>query len=112
MRVRFQSKDLARDCEGPKSRTRRWGEVRGKLVGRRLDELQAAPTLATLKTLPQLRCHELKNNRSGQLSVDLGQPYRMIFTVDHAPRPTRGDGGLDWARVTAVVIHGVEDTHE
>jgi len=43
--------------------------------------------------------------------VDLDHPYRLIFVPDHNPVPKREDGGLDWSRVTAVIILGVEDTH-
>lgn len=28
-------------------------------------------------------CHRLTGNRNGQYSVDLGQPYRLIFTVQN-----------------------------
>ena len=44
-------------------------------------------------------------------SMDLDQPYRLIFIPDHDPVPTLRDGGLDWSQVTAIKILGVEDTH-
>ncbi|MEJ2039194.1 MAG: hypothetical protein P8X55_09700 [Desulfosarcinaceae bacterium] len=49
--------------------------------------------------------------RAGQLLVDLDHPYRLIFIPDHEQVPGLEDGGLDWARVTAIKILGVEDTH-
>jgi proteic killer suppression protein len=55
--------------------------------------------------------HELKGNRKGQLSLDLDHPYRLIFIPDHDPVPSTEDGGMDWGRVTAVKILGIEDTH-
>ena len=61
---------------------------------------------------PPGRCHELTGGkRAGQLSVDLDHPYRLIFLPDHEQVPRLEDGGLDWARVTAIKILGVEDTH-
>jgi len=61
--------------------------------------------------LPQVRCHELKGDRTGQLSLDLDHPYRLIIEPAHDPIPRKPDGGLDWNKVTAVMIVGVEDTH-
>jgi proteic killer suppression protein len=58
------------------------------------------------------RCHELKGDRGGQLSLDLDGPYRLIFRPGHDPIPAKGDGGLDWAQVTDIVMLEVVDTHE
>jgi proteic killer suppression protein len=58
------------------------------------------------------RCHEVVGNRAGQLSLDLDHPYRLIFEPANDPIPRKDDGGLDWTKVTAVIIIGVEDTHE
>ena len=58
------------------------------------------------------RCHEIsKGRRDYRLSVDLDQPYRLVFIPDHVPVPTAIGGGLDWGKVTAIKIIGVEDTH-
>lgn len=51
-------------------------------------------------------------DRALQLSLDLDHPYRLIFEPANEPIPTKPDGGLDWNKVTAVRILGVEDTHE
>lgn len=56
-------------------------------------------------------CHELKGDRKGALSLDLGHPFRLIFKPDHDPVPRLADGGLDWIQVTAITIIGIEDTH-
>jgi len=77
-----------------------------------LGELKAANNLETLKTLPQLRAHELKGNRAGQISIDVKDPYRLLIIPDHDETPFKEDGGLDWQKVTKVKILGVEDTHE
>jgi proteic killer suppression protein len=111
MRIRFRDSRLAKECNDSKLLVRRYGPEGGKLIRRRLDELAAAETLADLRTLRQVRCHELKADRRGQLSVDLKHPQRLLFVPDDDPIPRRKDGGLDWSGVKAVLILGVEDTH-
>jgi proteic killer suppression protein len=73
--------------------------------------MAAASTLAVLGTLPQARCHELAGDRKGQLAVDLKHPYRLVFRPANNPVPLKPDGGLDWAKVTAVTILEVVDYH-
>ena len=82
------------------------------MIQRRLDELKASTTLEDIRRLPGPRCHELKGNRTGQLSVDLDYPYRLIFEPANDPLPKKTDGGLDWKLITAIEITGIEDTHE
>lgn len=67
--------------------------------------------LEVMRRLPG-RCHELKGELAGILSLDLRHPYRLLFEPADEPVPVKPDGGLDWAGVTAVRILGVEDTHE
>lgn len=83
---------------------------RAKLIRRRLDDLRAVETLEVMRNLPG-RCHELKGNRAGQLSLDLDGPNRLIFVPYHDPIPKKPDGGLDWNGVTVIKVLGVEDTH-
>lgn len=45
--------------------------------------MRAAPTLEAMRNLPG-RCHELRGNRGGQLSIDLDGPYRLLFEVGSA----------------------------
>jgi plasmid maintenance system killer protein len=89
------------------------GDRRARLIMRRMEVLRAADCLKDFwppNSGPE-RCHELVGDRAGQLSMDLDHPYRLIFTPDHDPHPTRPEGGLDWQQVTAIIIFGVEDTH-
>ena len=82
-----------------------------KKLQQRLMELKAAQTLEDISRLPAARCHELAGNRKGLLSVDVTQPYRLIFEPDHDPAPRKPDDGLDWRKVTKVVVLEVVDTH-
>ena len=112
MNILFKTTKLKKECNDEKLLVRRYGARRAKLIQRRLYDLQAANSLEVLRSLPQARCHELKDNRKGQLSVDLDHPYRLVFEPYENPIPRKEDGGLDWSKVTAIIIHGVEDTHE
>ena len=112
MDISFLSNKFRKECNDYRLLVGAFGERQAKVIRRRLDELHAATTLAEVSTLPPARCHELVGDRAGQLSVDLVFPYRLVFLPANDPIPTRPDGGLDWARVTAIRITGVEDTHD
>jgi proteic killer suppression protein len=71
-----------------------------------------AERLEMLRSVSQIRCHELKGDRAGTLAVDLQHPYRLIFEPANDPVPSKADGGLDWTAVTSVRILAVEDYHE
>ncbi|MFZ4661969.1 MAG: type II toxin-antitoxin system RelE/ParE family toxin [Caldilineaceae bacterium] len=112
MKVSFQSTADQKLFNDSNNLRRKFGDEQAKLIRRRLSQLENANTLADLRTLPQVRCHELSNNRAGQLSVDVKHPYRLLFLPDHDPVPQKPGGGLDWNQVTAVLIVGIVDTHE
>lgn len=78
--------------------------TRAKLVNQRKNELQAAPTLETMRSIPAANCHELKGNFKGMLAVDISGNHRIIFEPNHEPIPTKTDGGLDWQQVTEITI--------
>jgi proteic killer suppression protein len=109
--IRFKTEKLAKQYSTAKLLLRAHGEARAKLIRRRLDELRAVVVLDDLRNTPG-RLHELKGDRKGQLSLDLDGPYRLLFAPNHNPVPATPEGGLDWTRITAVTIPGVEDTHE
>ena len=110
MDITFRSGKLKDACNDIRACRKRFGERTAKVLRRRLDELRAANVLADMRTLPAARCHELTGGRSGQLAVDLDHPRRLIFEPA-SPPPHREDGGLDWARVTAIVVIEVIDYH-
>jgi plasmid maintenance system killer protein len=111
MEILFASSGEALNWNDSKRVLRQHGEQRAKLIRRRLDDLRAAACLRIMRTLPG-RCHELKGDCAGQLSVDLDGPYRLIFKPAHNPSPEKPDGGLDWELVTAIALVGVVDTHD
>ena len=114
MDINFKTKKLAKQLNKKADTEKIYGSVMVSKIQQRLLQLRAAQSLADLGSPYQgpARCHELKSDRAGQLSVDLKHPYRLLFTPDHTPIPQRPEGGLDWSQVTCITILGVEDTHE
>lgn len=112
MVILFKNAKLEKECNNENLMVKRFGAKRSKLLKRRLAELAAANVLEDLRNLPQARCHELKGNLKGYLSVDLDHPYRLVLEPANNPLPKRKDGGLDWPKVTEIRIIGMEDTHE
>lgn len=111
MEISFGTRKMQRDCSSEKAMRAKWGVNNARKMMLRLTEMEGADTLEDLRRLPQARCHEYSGGRKGQLSVDLADPYRLIFEPDHDPLPTKDDGGLDWTRVTRVRILAVLDPH-
>lgn len=113
MDIQFSDKKLERECNDDKLLQKKHGKHRAKLLRSRLAVMREADNLSALGPPYKgpYRCHELAANRKGQLSVDLDHPYRLIFTTNHKPPPIRDEGGLDWAKVTAITIIEIADPH-
>lgn len=111
MDILFQTRKIQKICNDFGRLQKEYGQRQAKLIRRRLDELRAADVLADIGRLPPARCHELGGDREGQLAVDLKHPYRLIFEPYHDPIPRKQDHGLDWTRVTVILIIEVEDYH-
>ena len=113
MDILFASGRLEKMCNDHKLAVRRLGDRRARLLGQRLAELQAAEVLEHIRPqyLPAPRCHELREDLAGKLSVDLDYPYRLLFEPANEPVPRKPDGGLDWTGVTAIRALRIEDTH-
>ncbi|MGH3251712.1 MAG: type II toxin-antitoxin system RelE/ParE family toxin [Trebonia sp.] len=109
MEVAFDDPDLEETFRNVRDLRKKHGVVRAKKIEQRLEDLEAAETLAVMRSLPG-RCHELHGDRAGQLSLDLDHPYRLLIRPADDPGPGPG-GGLDWSEVRAVVVIGIEDTH-
>jgi proteic killer suppression protein len=111
MEIIFSKDNDPDDWNQTKRLVRRHNVPRAKLIRRRLDDLKAAQCLEVMRHLPG-RCHELKGDHAGELSLDLDGPYRLLFRPAQEPAPVRPEGGLDWSRVIAIILIGVEDTHD
>ena len=60
-----------------------WRAV-SKVVARKLDMLDAAPTLETLRSPPGNRLEALKADRAGQFSVRVNDRWRVCFVWTEA----------------------------
>ena len=114
MNIQFANRKLEKEFNDAKLLKRKHGERRAKLIANRMAIFDQAKCLADLGPPYRgpYRCHELRQNRSGQLSVDLDHPYRLIFRPSLEPAPTRVEGGLNWSKVTDITILEIVDTHE
>lgn len=111
MEITFKNKKFQKIINSHNGLVKTYGKYCAQKIKLRLDDLQAAVNLEVFKTLPG-RCHELKGDRKGQLSLDLEHPLRLIFAPSDENISKKEDGGLDWRLVKAIVIIGVEDTHD
>jgi len=112
MQIHYRTTKLKKVCDSQKEMLKTFGAPKAKKLQQRLMELRAADHLGQISKLPQPRCHELSNNREGQLSVDLDHPYRLIFIPANDPVPKKEDGGLNWNAVTEIEIVEIVDTHK
>ena len=97
-----------RDCLG------HFGADICKKIQPRLAALSAADSLGDFwppNSGPE-RCHELKGDRIGTFSVDLKQPFRLLFQpVDQVIPDDRSDERARWNNIKAIELLTVEDTH-
>lgn len=111
MVIIFHTEDIQKLCNDDKIAVKRLGKPCAQKLRRRLDDLDAAASLADFRLLPG-RCHELKGNLAGCLALDLHAGFRLVFRPNHDPIPRKSDGGLDWSGVTTVCILAAEDYHD
>jgi len=111
MVIYFRTKRIQKICSKQNIAQMKLNVNMARKLQQRMMELQAAETLTDMAMLPSARCHELTGDRKGQLSVDLVHPYRLLFVPSNNPVPRKNDGGLDWSRVTEIMIIDIDDTH-
>lgn len=111
MNIYFASKGMRKACSSDKSMRKEWGDLLARRLRLRLTQLEGFDTLADAALMPSTRCHELTGGREGQLAIDLIHPHRLTFRPSHDPLPTKADGGLDWMKVTEIVVIEVVDYH-
>jgi plasmid maintenance system killer protein len=115
MEVEIPDKKLKRALEDDRECNRRYGTQMAKKIRLRMEALRAAESLFDF--WPPLegpeRCHELKADRKGTFSMDVKQPYRLLFRpTDELKQASFPDEKDRWRAIKAVTILGIEDTHE
>lgn len=113
MEITFANNKLRKQCNESKVMIKAYGSQRSRKLKIVLASLRAALNFGIFAPpySPPHRCHELTGNMKGLISLDLGHPYRLIIKPVNDPKPVCPEGGLDWNKVTAIEIQGVEDTH-
>lgn len=116
---------LARSLMDPKERQKRYGVAMAKKIALRIAAIQAADSLEDFwppYDLPE-RCHELQGGRAGTFSMDLQQPYRLLFASADPPQTPQGGSPAQhpsthvdptrqrWKAIKTIEITAVEDTH-
>jgi plasmid maintenance system killer protein len=93
---------------------KRYGADMAKKIFQRVGSLTAAESLATFYppySGPE-RCHELIGDLIGVFSMDVKQPYRLLFVpADDIPKTSFKTDLERWKAINSIVIRGIEDTH-
>jgi len=108
------SQNLRCDIEDEAACRRSYGADMTKKIALRLAALRAAESLGDFwppKSGPE-RCHELKGDLAGTFSIDVKQPYRMLFKPKEDPAELDPpDEQQRWQAIKPVEILAIEDTH-
>ncbi len=110
MEIAFKTKRLQKTCNSHVLLQKTYGKL-AKKIEVRLSLLKNAQNLSLVPTTPPVRRHLLRGDRQDTFAVDLGHPYRLVFTANHDPIPRRSDGGIATEQVTAIRILEITDYH-
>ncbi len=111
MKITFADKKLEKLANDDRKLLKEFGKVRATILRRRLAQLADANTLEELRNLSG-NYHELRNDRKGQWSCDLDQPYRLIFTPHETPIPIHEDGQYIWLEIKGVEVIDIINYHK
>ncbi len=110
MEIYFSSQKLEKLAYDQRKCQKVMGSLRAKKFLRRLQDLMDASSLEDLRSASG-NYHELVENRKGQWSCDLDQPYRLIFEPYKKPIPTDDSGRFLWHEITIIEIIEIVDYH-
>jgi plasmid maintenance system killer protein len=93
---------------------RKYGTDMAKKILLRITALFSADSLVDFwppNSGPE-RCHELTGDLAGTFSIDVKQPYRLLFKPIEETSPSdRSDEQKRWANIKEIEILRIEDTH-
>ena len=114
MQVLIKDKKLKAGLEDQGACQRLYGKEMAKKIMLRMAALSAAESLVDLwppMSGPE-RCHELKGGMAGMFSVDVKQPYRLLFRASEALAIGPDvDEKQRWASIKSIEIVNIKDTH-
>ena len=79
--ITYRNKSIERICTDFSEAVRKYGVSIAEKIHLRINEISAAENVELMVQFHIGRCHRLIGKRDGQYSVDLTQPYRLIFMV-------------------------------
>ena len=113
MKIGIGNRKLKAALEDDAICLRRYGKPMAKFIRLRMDALHAAESMYVFwppKSKPE-RVHELEGELSGIFSVDLQQPYRLLFKPLLDEEDEFSDERHRWQSVKIIEILRIEDTH-
>ncbi len=111
MEVNFLDKKLEKLVSNHTKLVRDHGTTVAKAVPKKIRDLKSARNLADYLLNYPGKSKELKDDRKGQFSVRLDDKVRLVFAPDEQETPRKPDGGLDWHRITKIVITEIVNYH-
>ena len=114
MEIFSKDKRLKAVLEDESKCKRLYGAPMAGKIQLRIAALRAAESLATFwpPKSPIERCHELTGDRKGVFSVDVKQPYRLLFApIEETPPKDRSNEHERWKNITKINLLAIENTH-
>ena len=109
----FSNERLKQSIENDAERQKRFGVDMANKIKLRMEGLQSANNLADF--LPPYSgpecCHELNGVLKGIFSIDLKNPYRLLFKPTENQQKEKYNL-QDWEKIDEVTIVDIEDTHD
>lgn len=82
MQISYKNKRIEKICTDTSFARKKHGLEMAIKIHQRINEIKASYDVESMLKFGIGRCHELKGDRSGEYSVDLVHPYRLIFSVE------------------------------
>ncbi len=111
MEVKFANRRLERLVSNYRQLVRDYGTAVAKAVPKKIDDLRSAENIADYILNYPGKSKELTDSFKGQFSVRLDDKVRLVFSPNEQETPRKPDGGLDWHRITKIVITAIVDYH-
>ncbi len=112
MQIAFRTAKLAKRCNQFKEACRAWGSENARILGQRLQEIEAAENLEQFCRLPGPDGHPLKGDRKGQWACNLVGLLRLVFVPDGEPSTYLEEGRLVRSKVLRIKVLEVRNYHE
>lgn len=113
LEIEIRSRKLKAALENDPLCVKRFGKQMAHYIRLRMDALDAALNLFDFwppKSKPE-RIHELSGKKAGLFSIDVKQPYRIIFRPIYELKKDFQNEKERWLSIQKIEILGIEDTH-